>query len=73
MNEFPDEEVLPDDYPVYGNYLYVADGKVYMSDWHDITVRALKIHENFAEVRRCNIEARRRARVVGCPAQREGS
>lgn len=61
MTEFPNEDVLPDDYPVYGDYLYVADGKVYRSDWHGVTVRHLKIKEGFREVRRCNISARRAA------------
>jgi hypothetical protein len=63
MSEFPNEQILEDDYPIYGNYLYVADGKVYMSDWHGITVRQLKARENFKEVRRCNISARRAANV----------
>jgi hypothetical protein len=55
MTEFmPDENVLPDDYPVYGDYFYLADGKVYRSDWHDVTVRYLKAKEGFKEVRRCN-------------------
>lgn len=48
------EHVLPDDYPIYGDYFYLADGKVYRSDWHDITVRELKIREKFKEVRRCD-------------------
>ena len=61
MADFPNEDVLPDDYPVYGDYLYVADGKLYRSDWHHITVRQLKGCEGFKEVRRCNIEARRAA------------
>lgn len=58
---FPNEDILPDDYPVYGNYLYVADGKVIMSDWHGITVARLKAHEGFKEVRRCNVYARKAA------------
>ncbi len=58
---FPDETVLPDDYPIYGDYLYVADGKLYRSDWHGINVRQLRNREGFSEVRRCNIEARRAA------------
>jgi hypothetical protein len=61
MADFPNEDVLPDDYPIYGDYLYVTDGKMYRSDWHDVTVRDLKIREKFKEVRRCNIEARRAA------------
>ena len=59
--QFPNEEILPDDYPVYGNYLYVADGKVIMSDWHDVTVGFMKRQEGFQEVRRCNIYARKAA------------
>lgn len=51
---FPNETVLPDDYPIYGNYIYLADGKVYRSDWHDVTVAQLKRREGFKEVRRCN-------------------
>lgn len=58
---FPDEDILPDDYPVYGDYLYVADGKLYRSDWHGCTVRQLKNYEKFSEVRRCNILARQEA------------
>lgn len=52
------EPILPDDYPIYGDYLYVADGKVYRSDWHDITVRQLKVREKFSEVRRCDFAGR---------------
>jgi hypothetical protein len=58
---FPDEDELPDDYPVYGGYLYVADGEVYRSDWHCITVRELKARTGFKEIRCCNIAARRAA------------
>lgn len=35
-----------------GGYLYVADGKVYVSDWGG-TVGELKKREGFKEVRRC--------------------
>lgn len=55
---FEDENELPDDYPIYGDYIYVCDGHPYRSDWHDITVRQLKVIEKFKEVRRCNIQAR---------------
>lgn len=61
MSGFPDEGVLPDDYPVYADYLYVCDGKPWRSHWHDISVGRLKYREGFTEVRRCNIEARRKA------------
>jgi hypothetical protein len=50
-----DEPILADDYPVYANYLYVADGRVVRSDWHGITVRQFKGREGYSEVRRCDI------------------
>lgn len=49
------EPILPDDYPIYGDYLYIVDGKVYRSDWHGITVRQLKRELGATEVRRCDI------------------
>lgn len=55
-----DEPILPDDYPVYGDYFYVADGKPIRSNWHDITVRQLKNREGYKEVRRCDIYGRKR-------------
>jgi hypothetical protein len=58
------EPLLDDDYPIYADYLYVADGKLYRSDWHDITVRQLKAREGFAEVRRCDIYGRQAAERV---------
>lgn len=48
------EYILPDDYPIYGDYFYLADGKPYRSDWHGITVADLKRREGFKEVRRCD-------------------
>lgn len=53
------EPILEDDYPIYGDYLYVTDGKVYRSNWHGITVRDLKRREGFKEVRRCDIYGRK--------------
>jgi hypothetical protein len=58
MDKELNEPVLPDDYPIYGDYLYVADGQVYRSDWSGITVRELKRYEKFSEVRRCDMVAR---------------
>lgn len=52
------EPVLPDDYPVYGDYLYVADGKVIRSDLHGATVSRLKRSLGAAEIRRCDITGR---------------
>jgi hypothetical protein len=53
-----DERILPDDYPIYGDYLYVADGKVIRSDWHDITAREFKAREGIKELRRCDMVGR---------------
>ena len=53
------EEILPDDYPVYGDYLYVADGIAIRSDWHGITVGQLKRALGVKEIRRCDIHGRR--------------
>jgi hypothetical protein len=55
------EPVLADDYPIYGDYLYVADGRVIRSDWHGITAAELKRREKIAELRRCDIVGRRKA------------
>jgi hypothetical protein len=52
-----DENVLPDDYPVNWDYLYVADGKVVRSDIKG-TVRDLKRDTKAVEIRRCNMAAR---------------
>ena len=52
------EPILPDDYPVYGNYLYVADGKVVRSDWHEVTARFFKAKEGVKELRRCDMAGR---------------
>lgn len=52
------EHELPDDYPVYADYLYVADDKIYRCDWHDITVGRLKAAENFKSFKNCDIAGR---------------
>jgi hypothetical protein len=51
------ENVLPDDYPVYFGYLYVADCKVISSDV-EADVARLKRYLDCKEVRRCNMAAR---------------
>jgi len=51
------EEVLPDDYKVYGDYLYVADAKVIRSDVFG-TVRDLKRDTGAKEIRNCKMGAR---------------
>lgn len=62
---YDSETVLPDDYPIYGDYLYVADGKLHRSDWHGITAGELKRKEGITELRRCNIRARQEALARG--------
>lgn len=52
------EPVLPDDYPIYGGYLYVADGRVVMSDLHGVTAARLKLALGASELRRCDIIGR---------------
>ncbi len=56
MNKL-EEPKLPDDYPVYWDYIYVCDGKIHKSDMKG-TVRDLKIQGGFKEVRRCDIFGR---------------
>ena len=54
------ETILPDDYPVYGGYVYVCDGKLFENPhFHpNMTVGFLKRMESFTEVRRCDIVGR---------------
>jgi hypothetical protein len=56
-----DEPILPDDYPIYGDYWYVADGKPVRSDWHDITAAQLKRAIGAKELRRCDLLGRTEA------------
>lgn len=60
-----DEPLLPDDYPIFADYLYVADGRVIRSDWHDITAARFKAIEGIKELRRCDITGRQRAALGG--------
>ena len=53
-----DERVLPDDYPIYGDYWYLFDGAPRRSDWHDVTVGYLKARGFAKEIRRCDAVAR---------------
>jgi hypothetical protein len=59
------EPILEDDYPIYGDFMYVADGKLYRSDWHGITVRQLKGREGFKEIRLCDIYGLRKLMGLG--------
>jgi hypothetical protein len=51
----PNEPELPDDYPIYADYWYVADGKPVRSDWHGITARQYKAREGVKKLCRCDI------------------
>jgi hypothetical protein len=52
-----DEPILPDDYPVYAGYAYVADGKVISSDVEGSVAR-LKRAVKATEIRRCDLVGR---------------
>lgn len=52
------EPELPDDYPIYADYLYVVDGVVVVSDWHDISVAEFKRELKAISVRRCDMSGR---------------
>lgn len=52
-----DEPVLDDSYPVYFDYLYVADGEVVSSNIEG-TVRRLKARLGAREIRRCDAVGR---------------
>lgn len=59
------EDVLPDDYPVYADYLYVCDGKVVRCDLMAGTVADLKrdlrdfYKMEAIEIRRCDVAGRK--------------
>lgn len=55
------ERVLEDDYPIYGDYVYVVDGNLYRSDYHDVTVGWLKRKLEATEIRSCDLIGRQRA------------
>lgn len=51
------EHELPDEYPIYGGYLYVADGKVYRAEFNTI-VTHLKATTGFKSLKSCDIAGR---------------
>lgn len=53
------EPILDDDYAVFWDYLYIADGKVVRSDIKG-TVCQLKADLGAKEIRRCDIFGRRK-------------
>ena len=58
------EKELPDDYPVYPNYFYVADGKVIICDLMEGTIADLKrdlksIGKSAEVITNCDIAKRR--------------
>ena len=59
------ENLLPDDYPVYGDYLYVCDGKVIRSDVFGTVLDLKRDLRNFykleaKEITNCDIEGRQK-------------
>lgn len=52
------ERILDDDYPIYADYFYVVDDRVYRSDFHDITVKELRQRLGAREVTSCDIFGR---------------
>lgn len=58
MEDDLNEPILPDDYPIYADYLYVADGKVVRSDFHGVTAKRFKMYLGASELRRCDIYGR---------------
>lgn len=58
MTKELNEPVLPDDYPIYADYWYLFDGKPMRSNYHEITVSALKRYSGAKEIRRCDVVAR---------------
>lgn len=57
MKELEEQE-LEDWYPIYADYFYVVDGKVYKSDYHGISVRELKRRLKVQHVTNCDIFGR---------------
>jgi hypothetical protein len=60
---FPKEDVLPDNYPVHYDYIYIVDGKIIRSDlgetdFGNSTVKDLKRLLNVKEIRKCDLAAR---------------
>lgn len=59
MNRPLNEPELPDNYPIYGGYWYLVDGKPYLSDWHGITANELKKRLKAKEIKRCDAIGRK--------------
>ena len=57
------ETVLPDDYPVYGDYVYIIDGVFKLSNLISGTVADLKRMEKAEEIRRCDLFAHEGAKL----------
>ena len=55
MSEHLKEEMLPDDYPVHLDYLYVGDGKVVRNDLIEGTVGDLKRKTGLKKISLCNL------------------
>lgn len=57
MTEYLNERILPDDYPVYYGYLYVADNEV-ISSGIEGDIGRLKMLLKVNEIKNCDIISR---------------
>ena len=51
----PDETVLPDEHPIHGMYVYIADNRFTRCMCLEGTVGEWKRKEGFREIRRCQL------------------
>jgi len=61
MKYYKSEIILDDNYPVYIDYFYIADGKFIQSDICG-TVKNLKLDTGAEEIRKCDIVERSKAK-----------
>ncbi len=57
-----DETVLPDDYPMHFDYVYIVDN-VFKKSWDSCTVLQYKEAYGVKEIRRCNLFGHEGARL----------
>ena len=57
------ETILPDDYPVFGDYIYIIDGEFRQCNLTQGTIADLKRTEGAKEIRRCDIFSHEGAKI----------
>lgn len=58
------ETILPNDYPIYGGYIYIGDMKFFVNDiLIRGTVKDLKKEYKLKEIRRCDIFGHKQAKI----------